>query len=83
MDEAITTPWLGHKEAGDAAFKTGKFPAAATSYTKAIIALNENKASKPAIMERIKIYANRSLACLKMGDYHEALKDAKIAGELV
>ena len=75
--------WQEHKQAADADFKTGRFPAAATSYTKAIIALNENKSTKPAVMERIKLYANRSLACLKMGDYPEALKDAKTAGKLV
>lgn len=83
MDGTGLLSWQEHKQAADADFKTGRFPAAANSYTKAIIALNENKSTKPAVMERIKLYANRSLACLKMGDYHEALKDAKIAGKLV
>lgn len=81
--ETPPEPWQHHKQVGDAAFKNGRFPVAAASYTKAIIGLNEDESIKPAVADRIKIYANRSLACLKMGDFNEALKDAKVAGSRV
>lgn len=82
-NETSLAPWEEHKQVGDTAFKNGKFPLAAASYTKAIIELSEGKTTKPAVADKIKIYANRSLACLKMGDFKEALKDAKVAGGLL
>ena len=79
--ETASAPWQHHKQVGDTAFKNGKYPVAAASYTKAIDGLNEDRTAKPAVADSIKIHSNRSLACLKMGDFNEALKDAKVAGE--
>ena len=76
-DKAI---WQKHKQAADQAFKTGNYSEAARNYSKVIIALNDDRSSRPAVSDRVKVYANRSLACLKMADYKEALKDAQIAG---
>ena len=56
------------------------YPDAAANYTKVIIALNDHKSTRPAIADRVKVYANRSLACYKMADFKEALKDAQVAG---
>ena len=78
--DTASAAWQHHKQAGDTAFKEGKYPAAAVSYTNAITDINESKATKTADVDRINIYSNRSLACLKMGDFNEALKDAKVAG---
>lgn len=80
-DEPVAV-WQHHKQAADLAFKHGKFPDAATKYTKVISALNDDKSTRPAIADRVKVYANRSLACHKMGDFKEALKDAQVAGKL-
>lgn len=74
--------WQHHKQAADLAFKHGNFPEAAANYTKVIIALNDDKSTRPAIADRVKVYANRSLACYKMADFKEALKDAQVAGNL-
>lgn len=79
-DDAATAIWQQHKQAADLAFKHGNYPEAASNYTKVIIALNEDRSSKPAVSDKVKVYANRSLACLKMADFKEALKDAQIAG---
>lgn len=76
-----TTPiWQQHKQAADLAFKHNKYPEAAASYSKVIIALNEDRDQRPAVADRVKVYANRSLASYKMADFKEALKDAQIAG---
>ena len=72
--------WQEHKQAADLAFKNGNYPEAARNYSNVIIALNDDRSSRPAVTDRVKVYANRSLACLKMADYKEALKDAQIAG---
>ena len=74
--------WQQHKQAADLAFKHGNYPEAAANYSKVIIALNEDSTSKAAVSDRVKVFANRSLACLKMADFKEALKDAQIAGKL-
>ncbi len=78
--DAATAIWQQHKQAADLAFKHGNYPEAASNYTKVIIALNDDRSSRPAVSDRVKVYANRSLACLKMADFKEALKDAQIAG---
>lgn len=78
--DAATAIWQQHKQAADLAFKNGNYPEAASNYTKVIIALNDDRSSRPAVSDRVKVYANRSLACLKMADFKEALKDAQIAG---
>ena len=75
-----TPIWLQHKQAADLAFKHNHYPEAAANYTRVIIALNEDQ--KPAVADRAKVYANRSLASYKMADFKEALKDAQMAGEL-
>lgn len=75
-----TAVWQHHKGMADLAFKHGNYPEAAASYTKVIIALNDDKSTRPAVADRVKVYANRSLACLKMADFKEALKDAQVAG---
>lgn len=77
---AATEIWQQHKQTADLAFKNGNYPEAASNYTKVIIALNEDRSSRPAVSDRVKVYANRSLACLKMADFKESLKDAQIAG---
>ena len=53
----------------------------AAHYTEVIKALNDDKSTRPAIADR-KVYANRSLAYCKMGDFKEALNDAQEAGKL-
>ena len=80
MDDEPTAVWQQHKQAADLAFKHDNFPEAAANYTKVIIDLNDHKSERPAIADRVKAFANRSLACLKMADYKEALKDAQVAG---
>lgn len=80
-DGPITPIWQQHKQAADLAFKHNNYPEAAANYTKVIIALNEDRDQRPAVADRVKVYANRSLACYKMADFKEALKDAQIAGE--
>ncbi|KAL0034072.1 hypothetical protein WJX79_007204 [Trebouxia sp. C0005] len=77
--DADTALWQQHKQAADLAFKNGNYPEAASNYTRVIIALNDDRSSRPAVSDRVKVYANRSLACLKMADFKEALKDAQIA----
>ena len=74
--------WQHEKQAADLAFKHNKFNEAAAHYTKVIKALNDDKSTRPAIADRVKVYANRSLAYCKMGDFKEALKDAQEAGKL-
>ena len=74
--------WQQHKQAADLAFKHNKYPEAAASYTKVIIALNDDREQRPAVADRAKVYANRSLACYKMADFKEALKDAQVAGTI-
>ena len=78
--DAPAAVWQHHKGMADLAFKHGNYPEAAANYTKVIIALNDDKSTRPAVADRVKVYANRSLACLKMADFKEALKDAQIAG---
>ena len=81
-DGPVTAIWQQHKEAADVAFKHNNYPEAAASYTKVIIALNDEKEYRPAVADRVKVYANRSLACYKMADFKEALKDAQVAGTI-
>ena len=78
-DDSVPS-WQQHKGAADLAFKHGNYPEAAANYTKVIIALNDDMSTRPAVADRVKVYANRSLACLKMADFKEALKDAQVAG---
>ena len=73
--------WQHEKQAADDAFKNNRFNEAAAHYTKVIKALNDDKSTRPAIADR-KVYANRSLAYCKMGDFKEALNDAQEAGKL-
>ena len=80
MSAADATIWQQYNQTADLAFKNGNYPEAASNYTKVIIALNEDRSSRPAVSDRVKVYANRSLACLKMADFKESLKDAQIAG---
>lgn len=63
------------KESGNVAFKQGKYMAAIDLYTKGLTAMHGQEQTEDSFDLVMTLFANRALACLKVGQPKAALED--------
>jgi len=76
MHRMLSSPTvLKHREAGNDAFKCGKFKEAEASYTKALLHINDDGKSKEGVA-LWQLYGNRCAARMKLGMLDDAMQDS-------